>query len=45
MNIEEVFRNIDPEISAILGRALDGKEISSADTLKLLRRLHQVCLS
>ena len=35
MNIEEVFRNIDPEISAILGRALDGKEISSADTLKL----------
>src|SRR5918995_5635921 len=35
MNIEEIFRNIDPEISAILGRALDGKEISSADTLKL----------
>jgi hypothetical protein len=33
MNIENVFRNIDPEISSILGRALDGKEISSVDTL------------
>src|SRR6187431_3590713 len=36
MNIDSIFRNIDPEISSILGRALDGKEISSPDTLKLL---------
>jgi 5-amino-6-(D-ribitylamino)uracil---L-tyrosine 4-hydroxyphenyl transferase len=35
MNMENIFKNIDPEISSILGRALDGKEISSVDTLKL----------
>ena len=36
MNIENIFSNIDPEISSILEGALDGKEISSRDTLKLL---------
>ena len=35
MNLENVFRNIDSEISSILGSALDGKEISSVDALKL----------
>ena len=36
MNIENIFSNIDPEISSILEGALDGKEISFRDTLKLL---------
>jgi len=35
MKIENVLRNIDPEVASILGRSLDGKEISSVDTLKL----------
>ena len=35
MNIENIFRNIDYEISSILGRALDGMEISPPDALKL----------
>src|SRR6476619_5431864 len=41
MNIDSIFRNIDPEISSILGRALDGKEISSPDTLKLFNATGQ----
>ncbi|HKO64338.1 MAG TPA: 5-amino-6-(D-ribitylamino)uracil--L-tyrosine 4-hydroxyphenyl transferase CofH [Candidatus Nitrosocosmicus sp.] len=36
MNIENIFSIIDPEISSILEGALDGKEISFRDTLKLL---------
>ena len=34
MNIENVLRNMNPEIASILGRSLDGREISSVDTLK-----------
>ncbi|MBA3750335.1 MAG: 5-amino-6-(D-ribitylamino)uracil--L-tyrosine 4-hydroxyphenyl transferase CofH [Nitrosopumilus sp.] len=35
MNIDIILKNIDPEISSILDKALDNKEISTSDALKL----------
>ena len=35
MNIDTILKNIDPEISSILDKALSNREISNADTIKL----------
>jgi FO synthase subunit 2 len=35
MNIESIFKNIDPVISSILNKSLDDKEISEKETIEL----------
>jgi FO synthase subunit 2 len=35
MNIDTILKNIDPEISSILDKALNNREISNSDTIKL----------
>jgi len=35
MNIDTILKNIDPEISSILDKALSNREISNSDTIKL----------
>src|ERR1044071_73422 len=35
MNIESIFKNIDPVISNILNKSLDDKEISEKETIQL----------
>jgi FO synthase subunit 2 len=35
MNIDTILKNIDPEISSILDKSLENKEISTSDALKL----------
>jgi len=35
MNIDTILKNMDPEISSILDKALNNREISNSDTIKL----------
>src|SRR3954447_5575449 len=35
MNIDTILKNVDPEISSILDKALNNREISNSDTIKL----------
>jgi 5-amino-6-(D-ribitylamino)uracil---L-tyrosine 4-hydroxyphenyl transferase len=35
MNIDNILKNMDPEISSILDKALNNREISNSDTIKL----------
>ena len=37
MNIDSILKNIDPEISTILDKALSDKEISNSDTIKAIQ--------
>lgn len=35
MNIEKLFRNLDPEVSSILNKVLDNREITTKETIRL----------